>query len=460
MDLAVEIEAGMLAKLRGVAARMASVAALGMFCALVQGAQAADAAERSTTASELGAEVSGDSGVAGEGLAAVGARIAGDEARTRFILDLTQPTLFGLSTLADPYRLIIDLPETKFELSSDAGKNGRGLISDWRYGLFASGRSRLVLDLNSPASVDKFFILPSVDKQPARLVIDLIKAEPAEFEVGVIKPAPAKTITVSKGDRQEEKKDSGLPIIVIDPGHGGIDTGAMGGEGTLEKAVVLDFAKALKHSLEQSGLYEIHLTRENDTFIPLGKRVTIARELNADLFISIHADSVVSSRDQVRGATVYTQSDKASDMAAAALAERENKSDIIAGIDLSEEPVAVSDILVDLTRRETRNFSIFFARALVNELKSAAKVIKNPHRSAGFRVLRAHDMPSVLVELGYLSNRFDEKLLTSDEWRERTSAAISAAVDIFFRTKLSQGSGLVTGGGGLEISNEKPMVRQ
>ncbi len=147
-------------------------------------------------------------------------------------------------------------------------------------------------------------------------------------------------------------------------------------------------------------------------------------------------------KDEVRGASVYTLSNKASDAVAAELAERENRSDVIAGIDLGDEQSEVTDILIDLARRETKTFSIFFARNLVEELKSAAKVIKNPHRSAGFRVLEAHDMPSALVELGYLSNRYDEKLLTSDEWRERMTAAIMDSIDRFFRPRLVQRQGI------------------
>nr|WP_235974694.1 N-acetylmuramoyl-L-alanine amidase [Stappia albiluteola] len=370
------------------------------------------------------------------------ARLAGDGARTRFILDLSEPVAFTHATLADPYRLIIDLPEVRFDLPEGTGASGRGLVSAWRYGLFAAGKSRIVLDAGEPVAVDKSFILPPVDNQPARLVIDLVKTSREAFLANALKPAPA--VASTKGDRLDDKRRAGRPVVVIDPGHGGIDTGATGANGTLEKAVALDFAILLKRKLEEGGRYDVHLTRETDMFIPLRERVKIARSLGADLFVSVHADSVRIGKNEVRGASVYTLSEKASDAVAAELAERENRSDVIAGIDLSHEPTAVTDILIDLARRETKNFSIFFARNLVEELQSAAKVIKNPHRSAGFRVLEAHDMPSALVELGYLSNKLDEKLLTSDEWRERMSSAIAAAVDRFFGPRLVQRQGFRT----------------
>lgn len=371
-----------------------------------------------------------------------GARIAGDLDRTRFVIDLDQSLQPAISALAHPNRLIIDLPEVAFTIPADAGKTGRGLISDWRYGLFAEGKSRIVIDLAAPVRVDKTFYLPSIDDQPGRLVIDLIKSDGAAFAEFIETSRPKRTVgqkaPSGKGDRLTAPRDNETPLIVLDPGHGGIDTGATGVGGTLEKAVVLDFAKLLKAKLDESGLYDVRLTRDDDTFIPLGRRVEIGHEMEADLFISIHADSVRVGRALARGATVYTLSDRASDQLAEQLAETENRSDIIAGVELDEEPTEVSDILLDLARRETRSFSVYFAKTLVNELKSAVRLINNPHRSAGFRVLKSPDVPSVLVELGYLSNKHDEKLLLSDEWRERMAEAMSEAIHGFFRPRLER----------------------
>ncbi|WP_298961753.1 N-acetylmuramoyl-L-alanine amidase [uncultured Roseibium sp.] len=372
----------------------------------------------------------------------LGARVAGDDARTRIVLDMDRQVTPAISGLRNPYRLIIDLPEMVFKVPEDAGESGRGLVSDWRFGLFAVGKSRIVLDLTGPVSVDKTFFLPAIDDQPARLVVDLVSTSAEEFSAFVEASRPNRSTadkkTDTKSDRLAAGSDSDKPLIVLDPGHGGIDTGATGVAGTLEKAIVLDFAKLLKEKLEESGLYSVHMTREEDTFIPLAKRVQIGHDLEADLFISIHADSVRRGQKYARGATVYTLSDKASDQLAEDLAETENMSDIIAGVELQDEPTEVTDILLDLARRETRSFSVYFARTLVSELKSAVRLINNPHRSAGFRVLKAHDVPSVLVELGYLSNEHDEKLLISAEWRERMAGAMSEAIHGFFRPRLAR----------------------
>ncbi len=370
-------------------------------------------------------------------LRVTGARVAGDAVRTRFVIDLSDQIGIAISGLADPYRLILDLPEVAFDLDPAAGKEGRGLVTAWRYGLFAPGKSRMVIDLSEPARVDKTFVLPAVDDQPARMVIDLVKSTRSDF-LAFAETSRA-SLAQGKGAPKGDKLSGGdgnRPVIVIDPGHGGLDTGAEGVGGTLEKAVVLDFASILKRKLEETGRYTIHLTREDDTFVALGKRVNLARDLGADLFVSIHADSVIRGRSLARGATVYTLSDTASDDLAGELAQSENMSDIIAGVELHDETEEVTDILIDLARRETRTFSGYFAHVLVEELKSAVKLIGNPHRSAGFRVLKAHDIPSVLVELGYLSNEQDEKLLISDEWRERMATAMVEAIETFFRPRL------------------------
>ncbi len=371
-----------------------------------------------------------------------GARVAGDETRTRFVLDLDTQVTPDISGLENPYRLIIDMPEVSFTLPQETGDAGRGLVSDWRFGIFAVGKSRIVMDLTGPVSVDKTFFLPAVDDQPARFVIDLVSAAPDEFaefvrSSRIARPAGVKK-TAAKSDKLTAPKSRLKPLIVLDPGHGGIDDGATGVAGTLEKAIVLDFARLLKEKLDESGLYDVRLTRDDDTFVPLGRRVEIGHELAADLFISIHADSVRRGQKIARGSTVYTLSDKASDQLAEDIAESENMSDVIAGVDLDDEPMEVTDILLDLARRETRSFSAYFAKTLVNELKSSVRLINNPHRSAGFRVLKAPDVPSVLLELGYLSNKFDEKLLVSDEWRERMAGAVTEAVHGFFRPRLAR----------------------
>jgi N-acetylmuramoyl-L-alanine amidase len=200
----------------------------------------------------------------------------------------------------------------------------------------------------------------------------------------------------------------------------------------------------LRHKIEKTGKYRVVMTRTDDTFVALAERVNFARTHHASLFVSIHADALARREGDAQGATIYTLSEDASDAAAARLAENENRADVIAGLDLSSEPNDVADILIDLARRETKTFSVQFARTLITELRSAARLHKDPLKSAGFRVLRAADIPSVLVELGYVSNRGDLKSLTSEAWRGRTADAIMQAVDTYFSARLA-GTGRATG---------------
>ena len=209
------------------------------------------------------------------------------------------------------------------------------------------------------------------------------------------------------------------------PGHGGIDNGTRASSGELEKSIVLEFSLMLREQIEKTGKYRVVMTRSDDTFVPLAERVNMARARQAWLFISIHADALARGDGDAQGATIYTLSETASDAAAARLAEDENRADAIAGLDLSAEPDDVADILIDLARRETKTFSVQFARGLVTEMRNATRMHKDPLRSAGFRVLKAPDVPSVLVELGYVSNRGDLKSLTSEAWRNRTAASIA-----------------------------------
>ena len=219
-------------------------------------------------------------------------------------------------------------------------------------------------------------------------------------------------------------------IIVIDPGHGGVDPGAISVSGSYEKHITLAAARALQEHLENTGRYKVYLTRDRDIFIRLRGRIEIAREKKADLFLSVHADTIRNKR--VRGLSVYTLSETASDKEAAALAERENKADLIAGVDLSHESAEVTNILIDLAQRETMNQSSRLAALLVNELEKRVRILPNPHRFAGFAVLKAPDIPSVLIELGFLSNREDERALRSKEHRRNVARSIAEAVDDFF----------------------------
>jgi len=220
------------------------------------------------------------------------------------------------------------------------------------------------------------------------------------------------------------------PLVMLDPGHGGIDPGCIGASGTYEKDIVFSTAREFARQLGASGRFRVELTRNDDEFVALPERVERARAAGADLFLSIHADALPEER--MRGASVFTLSEQASDKEAAALAARENKSDLVAGIDLSHHAPEVSDILFDLARRETNNESIKLARDLVSELGQRVHLLNHTHRSAGFAVLKAPDIPSALVEIGCLSNREEETLLQSDAYQRRVAAGLVRSVDDFF----------------------------
>jgi N-acetylmuramoyl-L-alanine amidase len=369
-------------------------------------------------------------------------RLGGDDTQTRLIVDLSRKLEFRAFTLADPYRVVIDMPQTAFQLPAKTGETGRGLVKAFRFGLVMQGGSRIVLDAKKPVRIDKSFVLDTTEGQPARLVLELAATDRDSFmrslavDRGAARSLPTGSVERDLALRGSNGADS-RPVVVLDPGHGGIDNGTRAASGELEKAIVLEFATLLRDRLEKTARYRVVMTRTDDTFVPLGDRVRLARNRQAALFISIHADALARGEGEAQGATIYTLSETASDAHAARVAEDENRADIIAGVDLRAEPDDVADILIDLAQRETKTFSTQFARALAGELKSVARLHKHPLKSAGFKVLKAPDVPSVLVELGYVSNRQDLKSLVSDTWRGKTADSIVQAVDTFFTTRVA-----------------------
>jgi N-acetylmuramoyl-L-alanine amidase len=305
-----------------------------------------------------------------------------------------------------------------------------------------AGGSRIVLDTTGPVRVEKAFVLDSSDSQPARLVIDLAPVSRDAFlRAAAVDNRPARP-TTRPAEPPAASNGDPRPVVVLDPGHGGIDSGTHARDGgEAEKNLVLDFALMLRDKLEKTGKYRVMMTRQDDTFVPLADRVRFARSRNAQLFISIHCDALARGDGDAQGATVYTLSENASDAEAAKLADAENRADVISGVDLSVEPDDIAGILIDLAQRETKAFSQQFAKHVVNELKTAARMHKNPLKSAGFRVLKAPDVPSVLIELGYVSNRKDLKQLMSESWRTHAGDAIVKAVDGYFTTRLAGGTG-------------------
>jgi N-acetylmuramoyl-L-alanine amidase len=380
-------------------------------------------------------------------------RLAGDGTQTRFILDLDRPISFHAFPLADPYRVIIDIPQVSFQLAPGIGSAGRGLIRAFRYGLVMPGGSRIVFDLTAPARIANIQVLEAANGQPPRLVLELEETDSASFVQAVADSRPelrptiaeAKEAAVPSVPKEAVPKSTVppdlRPVVVIDPGHGGPDNGTQSG-GEIEKNLVLEFGLALRDRIEKSGKYRVVMTRNDDTFIPLNDRVRIARNQSAALFVSIHADALPRREGDAQGATIYTLSDRASDAEAERLAEAENKADAIGGVNLTEEPTEVADILIDLAQRETRTFSNRFARILVGEMKATTRMHKHPLKSAGFRVLKAPDVPSVLIELGYVSNKDDLEHLVSDSWRSRTAGSVAHAIDAFFAKRMATaGSG-------------------
>ncbi|MDX3973478.1 N-acetylmuramoyl-L-alanine amidase [Shinella sp.] len=374
-------------------------------------------------------------------LLAFAARIAGDDARTRLVIDFDRKPEFKVHYVANPYRVLIDLPETDFGIKTEE-LEARGIFSDIRYGTMAAGRSRIVLTASRPIGV----VLAEVQEEQGatsyRLVVDTAIVTDQVFQANMEKQSWQEASATTTGEQAPVmlpgSRAEGPFVIAVDAGHGGIDNGARGGvTKTEEKHVTLAFASELAGALNKLPGTRAILTRDKDEFLSLSQRVQLARNEGANLLISIHADTL--RQKDIRGATVYTISDKASDSLAASLAERENLSDQIAGISFVDEPAEVADILLDLTRRETQAFSINLAQSIVGNFKNEVLLINNPHRHAGFRVLTAPDVPSILLELGFMSNKDDEKLLVDPAWQKKVAGLVAKAVDEYRSTVVANG---------------------
>ena len=352
--------------------------------------------------------------------------------RTRLVLDLGAKVDFDIFLLDRPRRVVVDLPSLAWPTDQPTVD---GLVQKIRFGQFTADKSRLVIDAKGPVRVVKSFLLPPSSGLPHRLVIDLVKTGNKEFADQVAKDRAAKRSAKKAAPApapftpKPRKQANSKPVIVLDAGHGGVDPGALGRKAR-EKSVTLNFTRELAKQLRKTGKYKVYLTRNRDIYIPLRQRVNIARKHNADLFISIHADAI--KRKNVRGMSIYTLSETASDKEAAALAKKENQSDIIAGIDFADQPPEVANILIDLAQRETKNLSVKFANLVVDNARGKTRLLDRTHRFAGFRVLKAPDVPSVLIELGFLTNRSDEKQLLSTAWRRKVAGALVNSVNGFF----------------------------
>lgn len=414
-------------------------------------------------------------------------RIGQHPDKKRIVIEIDAPVDYRTFSIDNPDRIIIDLPNlTKHDAIQNTETTNTG-INDIRYGNLGAGLSRLVFEMNQPAIIKTAFLIPKRDGTPDRLVIDYAltnaatakktankiigtmpttKSTNAQAAIDnmagslgtlVIKSTPTTNKPQKDNDSAgteksikqassppvisydedltlstPQKNTSSKPLIIIDPGHGGPDPGAKGANGIYEKNITLAVGKKLKKILEDSGHYRVKMTRETDIFIPLRDRVRFARRHGGDLFISIHADSI--SKSTVSGASVYTLSEKASDAETAKLAARENSADLIGGIDLSDQDADVANILLDLTTRDTMNQSKFMANTVVNKLNQhQVKTLgERPHRSAGFAVLKATDIPSILVEMGYVTNLQEANKLSSAAYQQQIAQALRTSVDNFF----------------------------
>ena len=385
-----------------------------------------------------------------ERVSVLDARLGLHPDKTRLVLELSDSVPFTVSVHGSPYRVVVDLPDVNWP-GGNAVMAGKGLVARYRFEGRDGGASRLVVETDGPVRVVESYLIPPRDGFTPRFVLDIARTTPAQFATSV-PVAAAPVVAGRETARQPAKKDPIVPVvaalpppvppraapvpekpmIVVDPGHGGVDPGAVGVGGVYEKDITLAMARELKRQLEGSGRYRVRLTRDKDVFIRLRDRVAIAREANADLFLSLHADSIGSA--DMRGLSIYTLSDKASDREAEMLAAKENRADALAGMNLSSENDLVASILIDLAQRDTMNHSKRFANMALEHLGREVKLIPNkPHRQAGFAVLTAPDMPSALVEMGYLSSPQDVNLLSKSAHREKLGRAMLRTIDAYFK---------------------------
>ncbi|MHA6299232.1 N-acetylmuramoyl-L-alanine amidase [Devosia sp. CAU 1758] len=365
----------------------------------------------------------------------IDARLTATKDRARLVVDLAERTAFSFVSLDDPHRLAIDVRAGTFSVPEPEGApSEEGLVSAYAIEQAAADRVRTTLTLAAPAQVQQAYVLDAFEGQPARLVVDIIAATEAEFAANVerdrlVSESVAPAVPTPAGG--SELPIATRPLVVIDPGHGGIDSGAETPEGVKEKDIVLAFSLRLQELLVASGRFDVALTREDDSYLRLEERVELARTNKADLFVSLHADSF--QQPEIRGASVYTRDENATDVLDKVLADNENASDVIAGFAMPQTMAPeVVGILLDLMRREMRVQSYMAAQSIVHQLEPSVALRRFPVRQADFFVLQAPDVPSVLVELGFLSNASDMANLMQSDWRDRTAEAIARGISTYF----------------------------
>ena len=348
-------------------------------------------------------------------------------------LALSQGVPWRVFQLDTPKRLVLDFREIDWTGFSAQDLGSVEGVQEIRFGQFRPGWSRMILLLDAPLAVARAGMVVNEETGTAGLNIELRPVDAETYAEGTGAPndprwdLPEPTVSVGQG--REDRPAWAPVVIVLDPGHGGIDPGAQRG-GVLEKDLMLQFAREIRDTLRRSGNFEVILTRDDDVFVSLERRVSIAHEVQADLFISLHADAL--QQGHASGATVYVLADEASDKASAILAQRHDRADILAGIDLTGAEDEVADVLLDLARLETQPRTQLLATSLVEALDEAAGPLnRKPLREAGFSVLKAADVPSVLIEVGFLSSDRDFALLQDPNWRAAVAGGLRDGLQLW-----------------------------
>lgn len=380
-----------------------------------------------------------------EGIEILDARLAVGPDKTRLVVDLSAAAGYATFPIDQPDRLVVELGVEGLAEGAPTELKTDGLVSETAIGMVDDGRARLVLFLNKPVQVSDIQMLEAVGEQPARLVVEISEGERAVFDQAV---AQSKALLTGQANQveggevdvaePETPAETGplpsavevRPLILLDPGHGGIDGGARAENGLEEKHVVLEFAKRVQEELLATGRFDVAMTRTGDEFLSLNERVDLARENKASLMISLHADSF--DDPNVRGASVYTRDEDATDVLDKVLAEGENKVDLIAGFDAPKDDDQVVNILVDLMRRETRRQSFLAARSIVNDIEGQLPMRPYPLRRADFFVLQSPEVPSILLELGFLSNGLDMENLAKADWQSRAAKSLAQGIVKYF----------------------------
>lgn len=364
-----------------------------------------------------------------------GARLSTTDERARLVIDLSAPANFRFFAVDQPARIVVEIEAGAMAFDPPPQPGAPGLVSEYHVGMVDEQLARAVMMVSGPVQVQQAFVTEPAGDQPARLIVDLIPDTTEGFAASIASvqtPETAEPATRAPptAEPQAPATTVGRPLIVIDPGHGGIDSGARAANGLLEKTITLRFALDLQRALAATGKFDVALTRDSDRFVSLSQRVALARGNHADLMVSLHADSF--EQPGVRGASIYTRDEGATDALDKVLAEQENKVDLVAGFSPPQADGAVVDILVDLMRREARRRAYLVAAAIIDELERSVTMRRFPLRRADFLVLQAPEVPSILVELGFLSNPDDISNLAAEEWRDRVAGALARGIADYF----------------------------